>query len=72
MSPRSCKRRRAELGRKGRTPLWQMFREPDLAMKWGRKLSALVMKHFSGRGWATADSSVVFPLMLFTHSMRLA
>ena len=31
MSPRSCKRRRAELGRKGRTPLRQMFREPDLA-----------------------------------------
>ncbi len=29
--PSKLKRRRAELGRKGRTPLWQMFREPDLA-----------------------------------------
>ena len=72
MSPRSCKRRRAELGRKGRTPLRQMFREPDLEMKWGRKLSALAMKYFSGRGWATANSSIDSPLASFTHSMRLA
>ena len=69
MSPRSCKRRRAELGR---TPLRQMFREPDLEMKWGRKLSALAMKYFSGRGWATADSSVASPLATVIHSMRLA
>jgi hypothetical protein len=47
----------------GRTPLQQMFREPDLANVVGSLIEVrLVMKHFSGRGWATADSSVDSPL----------
>ena len=34
--------------------------------------SRLVLKHFVGRGWSTADSSLDSPLVLFPHSVRPA